>query len=235
MALPRPERPEYSTTLPSNNKKIKYQPFSVREEKALVLAAETKDNEEITNAVVNCIKRCVTSPQDFDVNELAIYDVEFLFLKLRAKSVGEKVELRITDPNDPTYTVDHAINVDKITVKKFDNHKNLIDISENTKVNLKDPDVSFFADGVDLSNIDASVQSVVRCMTQVIVEDEVYSRDDMTTEEMTEWVEGLTKSQFSKLLEFFATLPRLSHTISRTNPNTNQKFEIKLEGLVDFF
>ena len=235
MGLPRPERPEYTTTLPSNNKKIKYQPFSVREEKALVLASETKDNEEISNAVTNCIKRCITSPQDFDVDEMALYDVEFLFLKLRAKSVGEKVELRVTDPNDPTYTVDHAINVDKITVQKFDNHKNLIDISDNTKVNLRDPNASFFAEGVSLNGIDESVKTITRCITQIIVDEEVYNREDMSDEEIVEWVEGLTKSQYNKLLEFFTTLPRLSHTITRTNPNTNQKFSITLEGLADFF
>ena len=118
-ALPKPKRPEYSTTVPSTGKKIKYQPFTVKEEKVLVLAAESEDLDEISNAISNVLSNCVTSPADFDPEKLALFDIEYLFLKARAKSVGESLKLLVTDPNDASYTVEHEVNIDTIKVKRF--------------------------------------------------------------------------------------------------------------------
>ncbi len=118
MALTKHIRPEYSTTLPSTGKRIKYQPFSVKEEKVLILAAESNDPDEIINAITNVLQNCVTTPADFKVEELALFDIEYLFLKTRAKSAGEKIKLKVTDPNDQTFTKEHEINIDKITVEK---------------------------------------------------------------------------------------------------------------------
>ena len=139
MALPKPSRPEYSTTIPSTGKKIKYQAFTVREEKLLVLAAESQDNDEIANAIENVLSKCVTTPADFKVRDLALFDIEYLFLKARAKSIGEKVELRITDPNDSTYTTDHSLNIDSIKVKKDPKHKDLVVIDEETQIKMRYP------------------------------------------------------------------------------------------------
>ncbi len=121
MALPKPARPEYSTTLPSTGKRIKYQPFTVKEEKVLVLAAEGSDPDEITNAISNVLTTCITSPTDIKISDLALFDIEYLFLKTRAKSAGEKIQLKVQDPDDLTFVADYEINVDKIGVKKQKN------------------------------------------------------------------------------------------------------------------
>lgn len=235
MALPFVVRPEYTTTIPSSGKKVKYQPFTVREEKILILAAESQDPDEITNAVTKCLKGCVVSPADFDVNKIALFDVEYLFLKCRAKSVGEKLLLKVTDPDDETYTVDHEINVDRIGIIKDKKHKDLIDIGGDIQVKMRYPDITFFTDGIDMSGIDSSIQLISRCLQSIVHDEEVYNKADMTDGELEEWLEGLSNDQFSKIMEFFRTMPKLSHTIKLKNPNTGLDFEIVLEGLSDFF
>ena len=142
MAIPKPVRPEYSTTIPSTGKKIKYQPFSVKEEKVLVLAAESQDQDEITNAIINVLERCVTSPQDFKVKDLALFDIEFLFLRARSKSAGEKIKLQVTDPADETYTVEHEINIDKIRVERTEGHSDLVELTPEMTIKMRYPDIS---------------------------------------------------------------------------------------------
>ena len=234
MALPRPTRPEYSTTIPSSGKKIKYQPFTVREEKILVLAAESQDSDEITNAVTNCIKNCVTSPADINVNELALFDIEYLFLKCRAKSVGEKLTVRVVDPSDETFVKDHEINIDKIQVIKEKNHTDLIDI-DDIFVKMSYPDINFFTEGLNFDSIESNIDLVSRCIRSITQDEEVYARDDMEEGELIEWLESLSKEQFTKITNFFVTMPKLSHTIKIRNTNTGNDFEITLEGLSDFF
>jgi hypothetical protein len=235
MTIPKPFRPEYSTTIPSSGKKIKFQPFTVREEKVLVLASETQDLDEITNAVSNVIQNCVTSPDDFKVEDLALFDIEYLFLKARTKSAGETVTVKITDPSDPTFTVEHEINIDKIKIEKNPNHTDVIDIAEDTKVKMKYPDISFFNEGINVESVSTSTKLIARCVSQIVVGEEVYSHSDLSESELVEWVESLTTEQFTKILEFFRTMPKLSHTIRIKNTNTNSFFTIKLEGLADFF
>ena len=235
MALPKSIRPEYSTTIPSTGQKIKYQPFSVKEEKILILAAEGEDPDEITNAIINIIQNCVTSPNDFKVEELALYDVEYLFLKARSKSVGEKISLIITDPNDPTYTVDHEIDIDKIKVTKNEDHTDLIKLEEELSVKMRYPDITYFNEGYDLTRITSSVEVISKCVSSIVAGEEVFNRSDMSDSEVVEWVEGLTQSQFQKIVNFFTTMPKLSHTITLKNKNTGKNFTVKLEGLQDFF
>ena len=235
MSLPKPTRPEYSTTVPSTGKKIKYQPFSVKEEKVLILAAESQDMDEISNAISNVLARCVTSPGDFKVDSLAVFDIEYLFLKARAKSAGEKIKINITDPDDPTYTVEHEINIDRIGIEKNKKHKTLIDLSEEIKVKMKYPGVSFFAEGLKIDGIEESMETVSRCISQIVVGEEVYNESEMSVEEITEWLEDLTTEQFANILEFFQTMPKLKHSITLKNPNTETDFTVVLEGLADFF
>ena len=234
MALPRPMRPEYSTTIPSSGKKIKYNPFSVREEKVLILAAESEDLDEIANAIRNVLDSCITT-SGVDVDELALFDIEYLFLKARAKSIGEKIELRVTDPADETYTVDHAINIDTIKVKKFDGHSDLIDISEEIKVKMTYPGIAFFAEGVKTSDIAESTATIAKLVGSIVIGEEVYNRADMTEEEIVEWLEGLQTSDFTKIMKFFETMPKLTHTIKLKNRRTENDFQIVLTGLGDFF
>ena len=235
MALPKPVRPEYNTTIPSTGKKIKYQPFTVKEEKILVLAAESGDNDEITNAITNILERCVTSPQDFKVEDLALFDIEYLFLKARSKSAGEKIDVRVTDPDDETCVVDHSINIDKIGVQKTEGHSNIIDLGEEMKVEMKYPDISFFTDGIDTTNINSSLALIGRCIKSIISGEEVYSRMEMGESEIEEWLEELTTEQFKKVLNFFETMPKLKHSFTLKNPNKGTEFTVNLEGLADFF
>ena len=234
MALPKPSRPEYTTKIPSTDKSIKFQPFSVREEKVLILASESKDNDEISNAITNVLESCVTTP-GFKVRDLALFDIEYLFLKARAKSVGEKLEVIVNDPEDPTYSTTHEIDVDKIQVQKNKDHKDLIQLTDDTHIKMKYPGIDFFVEGVKLENITDRLDLAAECVQQIVIGEEVYNREDMSVAEIQEWIEGLTSVQFNKVMEFFITMPRLSHKFTLTNPNTKKKFAIELEGLADFF
>lgn len=234
MALPKPSRPEYTTKIPSTDKSIKFQPFSVREEKVLILASESKDNDEISNAITNVLESCVTTP-GFKVSDLALFDIEYLFLKARAKSVGEKLEVIVNDPGDPTYSTTHEIDVDKIQVQKNKDHKDLIQLTDDTHIKMKYPGIDFFVEGVKLENITDRLDLAAECVQQIVIGEEVYNREDMSVAEIQEWIEGLTSVQFNKVMEFFITMPRLSHKFTLTNPNTKKKFAIELEGLADFF
>ena len=235
MGLPKSIRPEYSTTIPSTGKKIKYQPFTVKEEKVLILAAETQDPDEITNAVTNIIESCVSSPSDFKVDELALYDIEYLFLKARSKSVGEKIQLSITDPDDPTCSVSHELDIDKIKVIRDENHSELIKLDDDVTIKMRYPDITFFNTGYDLNDIASSIDTISKCISQIVAGEEVFNRNDMTDAEVVEWVEGLTQAQFKEIVNFFVTMPKLSHTITLKNKNTSKNFTVKLEGLQDFF
>ena len=234
MALPKVARPEYSTTIPSTGKKIKYQPFSVKEEKVLVLAAESEDMDEISNAISNVLTNCVTT-SGFDPSTLALFDIEFLFLRARAKSIGETINLSITDPNDPTYTVEHEVNIDSIKVKKFEGHTDLIDINDEVKIKMGYPGLSFFSEGLKIDTINESTETVAKCVSSIVIDEEVYTSADMSTEEIVEWLDGLTTEQYSKIMKFFETMPKLTHTIKLKNRNTGENFEVVLEGLADFF
>ena len=235
MALPKPVRPEHSTTVPSTGKKIKYQPFTVKEEKILILAAEGESVDEIGNAIANVLSNCISSPADFKVEELALFDIEYLFLKCRAKSVGETVKVRVSDPEDPSCTLDKEINVDKIQVEKNKDHKDLVDVSDEIKVKMSYPGLSFFAEGLKVDNIADSMETVAKCISSIVIDDEVYNKADMSEAEIVEWLEALTSSQFGKIMEFFSTMPKLRHTIKCTNPRTGNDFSVVLEGLADFF
>lgn len=235
MALPKSIRPEYNTTIPSSGKKIKYQPFTVKEEKVLILAAESQEMDEISNAVSNVLTNCVSAPADFKVDDLAIFDIEYLFLKARAKSAGETIKVMITDPDDETYTTEHDIDIDKIRVIKTEGHTDLIELTEDVKVKMKYPGLEFFTEGVKIDNISESLETVSKCVSQIVVGEEVYNSADMSSEEVTEWLEGMTTEQFKKLMSFFETMPQLKHEIKLKNPNTNKDFKITLQGLADFF
>jgi hypothetical protein len=235
MALPKNIRPEYSTTVPSTGKRIKYQPFSVKEEKILVLAAEGGDTDEITNALTNVLQNCVTSPADFKVADLALFDVEYLFLKARSKSAGEKITINVTDPNDETFSTEHDINIDKISIERTEDHTDLIEVSDGVMIKMKYPDISFFNDGVNIASIEDTTKLIARCIDSIVYGDEVYNSVDMSSGELDEWLDGLTTEQFQKISGFFQTMPKLKHSFTIKNTNTDKEFTIVLEGLADFF
>ena len=232
--LPKPSRPEYTTKLPSTGKQIKYQPFSVKEEKVLILASEGQDLDEISNAITNVLESCVTTP-NFKVADLALFDIEYLFLKCRAKSVGEQLQVNVTDPGDADYTVEHSIDVDKIGVVTDKKHTDLIKLDDQTTVKMRYPGIEFFVEGIKMEAITERIDLVAQCVSQIVIGEEVYNKEDMSEEELVEWVEGLVSTQFTKILDFFYTMPRLKHQFTLTNANTKKKFTIVLEGLADFF
>ena len=233
--LPKPTRPEYSTTIPSTGKKVKYNPFTVKEEKILILASEGNDPDEITNAIINVLNNCITSPSDLKVEELALFDIEYLFLKARAKSVGESINLNVTDPDDETYTVSHSINIDRIGIDRQKDHSNVIYLTDDLQVKMRYPDISFFTEGIDMSSLTESLTTIARCIDSIVNGDEVYERVDMSRDEISEWLEGLTTEQFRRITNFFTTMPRLRHSFTLKNENTGKDFTITLEGLADFF
>ncbi len=233
--LPKPTRPEYSTTIPSTGKKVKYNPFTVKEEKILILASEGADPDEITNAIVNVLNNCITSPSDLKVEELALFDIEYLFLKARAKSVGEAINLNVTDPDDETYTVSHSINIDRIGIDRQKDHSNVIYLTDDLQVKMRYPDISFFTEGIDMSSLTESLGTIARCIDSIVSGDEVYERVDMSRDEISEWLEALTTEQFRRITNFFTSMPRLRHSFTLKNENTGKDFTITLEGLSDFF
>lgn len=235
MGLPKPIRPEYNTTVPSTGKKIKYMPFTVREEKVLILAAESEMPDEISNGVANCLRNCITSPTDFDVDSLALFDIEYLFLKCRAKSVSEKITVNVSDPDDETFRTPVEISIDKIGIFRDPEHKELIEISDDMSLSLRYPDLSFFAEGVSLDDIDGVIGVICRTFKQLIVGEEVFNRDDLTDDEIREWIESLSSEQFQKINQFYSTMPRLKHEIKAKNTKTGKPFTVTLEGLSDFF
>ena len=235
MALAKHIRPEYTTTLPSTGKRIKYQPFSVKEEKVLILAAESNDPDEIINAITNVLQSCITSPADFKIEDLALFDIEYMFLRTRAKSAGEKIKLKVTDPDDETFTKEHEINIDKIGVTKNKKHTDLITLSETVSVKMKYPDISFFNEGISTDNIATTTKLIARCISQICIEEEVHDRSEMTDAEAEEWLDSLTIEQFTKISDFFVTMPKLKHSFTLHNTNTDKDFTIELEGLTDFF
>ena len=233
--LPRPVRPEYSTTIPSTGKKVKYNPFTVKEEKVLVLASESGDKDEITNAVINVITNCIVSPSDLRIEDLALFDIEYLFLKARSKSVGEVINIRVTDPDDETFVADHTINIDRIGIDRNPEHSNVIFMDDELQVKMRYPDITFFTEGIEMSSLTNSMNTIAKCIDSIITGDEVYERLDMTEDEVVEWIEGLTSNQYQKLTNFFATMPKLKHSFTVKNTNTGKDFTMVLEGLADFF
>ena len=233
--LPRPVRPEYSTTIPSTGKKVKYNPFTVKEEKVLVLASESGDKDQITNAVVNVLTNCIVSPSDLRIEDLALFDIEYLFLKARSKSVGESINIVVTDPDDETFSTEHNINIDRIGIDRNPEHSNVIFMDDELQVKMRYPDITFFTEGIEMSSLTNSMNTIAKCIDSIITGDEVYERLDMTEDEVVEWIEGLTSNQYQKLTNFFATMPKLKHSFTVKNTNTGKDFTMVLEGLADFF
>ena len=233
--LPKIIKPEYSTTIPSTGKKAKYNPFTVREEKVLILASESNDPEEITNAIVNVLQSCITSPSDLKINDLAIFDIEYLFLKARSKSVGEYIEVRVTDPDDETFSAPHSINIDRIGIDRTEGHSPVIFLTDEIQIKMKYPGIEFFAEGIDMSSIPTSLETIARCVESITEGDEVYHCTDVSAKEITEWLESLTTESYRRITSFFSTMPKLRHSFTIKNTNTNKDFTITLEGLSDFF
>ena len=242
MALPKINTPTYDLTLPSTGKKIKYRPFLVREEKILIMALETEDMSQITNAVVEILNDCILT-KGVSVSKLATFDIEYLFLNVRAKSVGETVEVNITCPDDGKTSVQTEINIDSIKVKKVRGHKNIIKLDDQYSMKLKYPSITEFIesnfesgqDGGEGSDIDKSLTMITSCIEMIYDNEESWDASDSSQKELEEFIEQLNSKQFKAIEKFFETMPKLSHKVKVTNPTTEVESEVVLEGLASFF
>jgi hypothetical protein len=237
MPLPKPTVPSYELELPSTGKKIKYRPFLVKEEKVLLVAMEGEDEKEITNAVKDILKSCVLSR--VKVEELATFDLEYLFLKIRAVSAGEDVTLKVTCLDDNQTTVDVTINLMDVQVYKPEGHTNKIMVDDEIGMVMKYPAMNQFIDITllekNLDTTDEVFEMLSGCIDQIFQGDEVWDAASTSKKELIGWIEGLTQKQFEKIQEFFDTMPILRHEFSVTNPNTGVESTYTLEGLQSFF
>lgn len=239
MPLPKINTPTYELELPSNGKKIKYRPFLVREEKILVIAMESEDMKQITDAVIDILNSCILT-RGVKVDQLSTFDIEYLFLNVRSKSVGETVEVNVTCPDDGETQVQMEINVDDIKMVKNKKHKNIIKLDDTLSLKLKYPSMNQFVENnfetsESTSEIDRSLDMIITCVDTVFDEEESWSASDCTKKELREFIEQLNSKQFKDIEAFFTTMPKLSHTIKVKNPNTGVESEVVLEGLASFF
>jgi len=239
MPLPKINTPTYELTLPSNNKKVRYRPFLVREEKILVLAMESGDQKQITDAIVEIINDCLLT-KNVDVAKLPTFDIEYLFLNVRSKSVGETVEVNVTCPDDGKTTVETSINIDDIKVKKDKGHKMIIKLDDKYSMKLKYPSIDqFIENNFDFDNAETNVSQALSmlstCIDMIYDEEESWDASESTKEELGEFIDQLNTKQFKEVEHFFKTMPKLTHTLKVKNPKTDVESEVVLEGLVSFF
>ena len=238
MPLPKIATPTYELELPSTGQSIKYRPFLVKEEKVLVIALESEDNKQITTAIKAVLKSCILT-KGVKVESLPTFDIEYLFLNIRGKSVGEELEVNVICPDDGETTVPVVINLDEIEVQKDENHSNKIKIDDSIMMELKYPSLDQFIknnfDFNDKNAMDQSFDLIASCIDKVYTEDEVWATADCTKKEVKEFLESMNSQQFKEIEAFFESMPKLSHTIKVTNPNTKVESDVVLEGLASFF
>ena len=238
MPLPKIVTPTYELELPSSGQTIKYRPFLVKEEKVLVLAMESEDTKQITNAIKAVLKSCVQT-KGIKVEQLPTFDIEYLFLNIRGKSVGETLEVNIICPDDGETTVPVDIDLDLIQVEKSDDHSNKIKLDSNLMMEMKYPSLDQFIknnfDFKEENQMDQSFALIATCIDKIYSEEEVWATADCTKKEVNEFLESMNSSQFKEIEKFFETMPKLQHTVHVTNPKTKVKSEVLLEGLASFF
>ena len=238
MPLPKIATPIYELEIPSLKKKIRYRPFLVKEEKILIIALETEDSKQIANAVKNVITNCILS-KGIKVEDLATFDIEYLFLNIRGKSVGETVDVLITCPDDGTTQVPTSINLDEINVEVDPEHSRDIKLDDSLTLRMRYPSMTEFIknnfDSGESVSVDDTFDLIVSCIDQIYSEEESWTASDSTKKELLEFVEQLSSKQFKQVEKFFDTMPKLSHTIKIKNPNTKVESEVVLEGLSAFF
>ena len=240
MPLPTIETPTYELKMPSSGKKIKYRPFLVKEEKILIIALESRNQNEITNAVKDVLKKCILT-RGVKVDDLPTFDIEYIFLHIRAKSIGEDIRLTVTCPDDRETQVPVTIYVDEIKVTKPEGHTNDVVIDDKLTLRMKYPSLNQFVENNFEVDDDPEVlvnktfKVVADCMDTVFTEEDALEAKDYTSSERVKFVEQLNSKQYKKVENFFATMPKLSHTIEVVNPNTKKKSSVVLEGLADFF
>ena len=239
MPLPKINTPTYEMELPSSGKKIKYRPFLVKEEKILLIALETEDMKQISDGLIQILNNCIIT-RGVKVQSLATFDIEYLFLNVRARSVGETVEIQLSCPDDGETTVDVEIDIDLIKVQKIKEHKNIIKLDDAYSMKLRYPSFEQFIGNNfeindNVSDVTKSLDMITSCIEMVYDKEESWNASECSKKELTEFVDQLNSKQFKEIEKFFETMPKLSHTVKVKNPNTNVESDVVLEGLASFF
>ena len=236
MALPKINVPKYKLKLPSDGRAVNFRPFLVKEEKLLLIATETGEQTEIVTAIKNIITECTDIS---DVEKLSTFDIEYLFLQIRTKSVGESVDVALTCPDDNETTVPVSIPLDEIKVVKTRGHKKEIKLSDEVAISIGYPSLESFVSmnfvGEDETQIDAIFTMAASCIETISDTEQVYDCKDLPKQEIVEFLEQLNTKQFMLIQKFFETMPKLTHTVKITNPNTGVESDVVLEGLASFF
>ena len=238
MPLPTISTPTYELTLPSSNRKIKYRPFLVKEEKILILAMESQDTKQIARSVKDVIAKCILT-RGIKVEKLSTFDIEYLFLNIRGKSVGEQIEVMVTCPDDGKTQVPMSINIDSIKIQKDEKHSTDITLDDTYTLRMKYPSLNEFIKNnfgsAENMGVDDTFDLIASCIDQVYSDEESWTSDECTKKELSDFVESLNSSQFKLVENFFLTMPKLSHKIKVTNPNTKVESDVTIEGLQSFF
>ena len=237
MPLPQINAPTYELTIPSSKRKIRYRPFLVKEEKILVIAMESNDIGDIARAVKQVLGQCILT-KGTKIDKLSTFDIEYLFLNVRGKSVGETVDIKVTCPDDGVTTVPVTVDLDAIQVTFDPEHDKDIILDDKLKMRMKYPSLDEFIKEnfqVDQVGFEQSIEMIASCVDMIYSEDETWTSADFTQKEMVDFLEGLGSKQFKELEKFFTTMPKLTHDFTVVNPKSNQENKIHLEGLAAFF
>ena len=240
MPLPKIATPSYELELPSTGKTIQYRPFLVKEEKLLVIALESEDTKQITNAIKAVIRSCVLT-KGIKVETLPTFDIEYLFLNIRGKSVGEDIDVKLTCPDDNETEVSVNVNLDDIQVEKPEGHSNRIKLDKNLMMELKYPSLNeFIKNNFDPNDttknpMEQSFELIGSCISKIYNDDEVWAASDCSKKEISDFLDSMNSTQFKEVEKFFETMPRLTHTIKIVNPKTKVESDVVLEGLASFF
>ena len=235
MALPKLDTPTYTLELPSTGEEIKYRPFLVKEQKTLLILQESEDKRDIINGLQKIVTDCTFDK--LNMSKMPIFDFEYLFLKIRCKSVGETAELNLTCPDDNVTTVPVTINLDEIDVQVTEEHSDTIKITDNINMILRWPTVYDVGD-VEMTTdnlVDNVIALLKKCITQINEGDTIHNRTDMSSEELDEFIDSLPSDTFEDVGKYFETMPQLLHVVNVTNPNTKVENEIVIQGLESFF
>ena len=236
MALPKLTTPTYELEIPSTDEKISYRPFLVKEEKILLMAMESGKNEDIVNAVKQIVSECTFNK--LKLGTMPMFDVEYIFLNIRAKSIGEISKLKLLCPDDNKTYANVEVNLEEVQVQVSDDHTNKIELTDNMGMIMTYPTIDSFAEsGIQQINANNMIDIIGSCVLQIYEDngEKVYEAKDQTKKEMTEFIEQMNTTQFKKVQKFFDTMPRLKHTIKVKNPKTKKMNDITLAGLNDFF
>ena len=234
MALPKLDTPVYELEQPSTGETIKYRPFLVKEQKTLMMASESNDDKQVKEALARLISNCTFSK--VDPYKLPLFDIEFLFLRIRGKSVGEKIDLNLLCPDDNETRVNKTINLEEIGVNMKVGHTNEISITDKIKMVMRYPTLNDMTDiSTEANNIEDVFSMIKRCVHEIHDDEKVYNKVDMSNSELEEFVDSLTGEQFEKVGGFFETMPKVQHSVEVTNPKTKKKGEVVIEGIQSFF